>query len=138
MNPRDEDSERREHTREVSPWEWVAATFGLLLVLGSAGFLGWQEMHGDSAPPAIVLQLERTIAIEDSHLVEFAARNTGGSTVAALHVSGELLQGDSVVESSEAVLDFVPAAGSRAGGLFFENDPAGYELRLRPVGYDQP
>lgn len=53
-------------------------------------------------------------------------------------VHGALLRGDSVGETSEAVLDHVPGRSVRHGGLFFRNDPRAYRLELRAAGYQEP
>lgn len=138
MSGRRRSEERQNETKKVSPWEWVAAGLGLFLVLGAVLFLAVQAFRSGDVPPAIVLEAERTVAAGDAYLVEFSARNAGSSTVAGLHISGEMVSGDSVLEASQTVIDFVPAGGTRSAGLFFEHDPREHELRMRAVGFDLP
>ena len=42
------------------------------------------------------------------------------------------------IEKSEATLDYLPPHGERQGGLIFQADPAGHELRLEAEGYVDP
>ena len=51
---------------------------------------------------------------------------------------GELRKGEQVVEESIAMLSSGPDGGEQEGGLFFERDPEGYQLRLRATGYEKP
>ena len=53
-------------------------------------------------------------------------------------VTGQLLDGETVVEEREMTFDFVPPESSRRGGLFFSEDPDAWTLRLEPQGYQAP
>jgi uncharacterized protein (TIGR02588 family) len=48
------------------------------------------------------------------------------------------MDGGRVIESSAAVLDYVPGESVRRGGLFFSTDPRVHRLTLRAHGYQQP
>ena len=70
--------------------------------------------------------------------MQFRAFNQGGSAAAELTIEGELISPDGSAETSEAVLDYVPARSSREGGLWFSGDPRAGQLTLRATGYADP
>lgn len=127
------------HAPTTSPWEHVAAGIGALVVLGAAAFLLHQAVTQPQNPlPSIALEVDTVVSQAGGHLVTVIARNDGDATAARLVIEGALRSDSGVVERREVTIDFVPAGSRRAAGLFFANDPAGHQLRLRPVGYDTP
>ena len=131
--------------REITRLEWVVAALGALLVFGSMAYLAYQAFGRDESPPDVRLVVEevRELPRGGGYVVKFRAFNEGRSAAAELGIEGELSGGPDgggggVVETSEATLDHLPARSSRAGGLFFTQDPRGYELRLRAKGYHEP
>lgn len=123
---------------QVAAWEWVAAAVGLVLVLGTAGYLVWDAAGSERAGPEVALEAVAVAPAGDSYRVEFRARNRGGRTAAQVLLEGSLRQDGVTVETSRAVLDYLPARSEQTGGLFFSRDPAGYELVLRALGYQDP
>lgn len=121
-----------------SKWEFLAATLGLILVLGSIGFMVYEGIWGDSSPPSVRIQVESIDGIESGFLVKFRATNSGGSTAEALTVEGEVSDGKQTLEASTLTLDFLPSHSVRRGGLFFTRDPRQFQLKLRPLGYKEP
>jgi len=122
----------------TSPLEWAVAAFSLLLVLGVAGFLLHDAFRSPASPPRIILQVDSVVRAGRGYLVEFRAHNTGRTTAAGLEVEGEILADTESVETTQVTIDYVPAKGSTAAGLYFANDPRRHRLELRPKGYDRP
>ena len=82
---------------------------------------------------------ERVLELEDGYLVQFRAFNQGGSAAAELTIEGGARQVRTAsTETSEAVLDYVPARSGREGGLWFSGDPRAGRLTLRATGYAEP
>lgn len=121
-----------------SRWEWVAAAVSTALVLGVVGYLLYDAVARPQTPPAIEVAADTVLQAGGLWLVEFRATNDGHETAAAVKIEGELMRADSSVETSEAVLDYVPGRSVRHGGLFFRHDPRGYRLELRAHGYQEP
>ena len=121
-----------------SRWEWVAAAVSTALVLAVVGYLLYDAVARPRTPPSIRVAADTVLQSEGLWLVEFHATNGGHETAAGVKIEGELMQADSSVESSEAVLDYVPGRSVRRGGLFFRNDPRAYRLELRAHGYQEP
>jgi uncharacterized protein (TIGR02588 family) len=122
----------------TSRWEWVAAAVSTALVLAVVGYLLYDAVARPQTPPSIQVAADTVFQSGGLWLVEFRATNAGHETAAAVKVEGELMRADSSVESSEAVLDYVPGRSVRHGGLFFRQDPRAYRLELRAHGYQEP
>jgi uncharacterized protein (TIGR02588 family) len=137
-------SRQREEARQPPPgaatskWEWVSAGLGLLLVLGTVGYISYNAVTTEASPPVVTVEHTGTEPTSGGYVVKFRARNSGPSTASALAISGELIEGSTVVEKSEVVLDYLPSHGEQQGGLIFQTDPAGLELRLEAKGYLDP
>lgn len=140
---RREASEKRSRGQEgaasyTSKWEWVAAALGLLIVLGMLGYVGYHGLTATASVPVVTIEHAGTEAIPGGYVVRFRALNSSSSTASALRVAGELRDGGEVVESGQAVIDYLPGYSERQGGLFFRQEPNRYELRLYPLGYVDP
>jgi uncharacterized protein (TIGR02588 family) len=120
------------------PWEWAVALLGLVLVLGSIGFLAYQVVAGDDSPPDVLISADAILPVKSGYLVQIRAVNQGGSTAAELRIEGTLRSESGSVETSETVIDYVPAHSHRKGGLFFTQDPRQFSLQLRAKGYAEP
>jgi uncharacterized protein (TIGR02588 family) len=129
---------RREPKGRASPWEWVVAGVSTLVVLAMTGFMLHEALAEPATPPRITLRAGTVVRSGDAYLVEIWARNDGRSTAASLRVEGELAAGDRTVETSEVTIGYLPGGSRRKAALWFTHDPAGYRLRLRPTGHDQP
>ena len=118
--------------------EWFVAGLGLVLVVAAVGFLLYQALAVKGTPPDITLAIEATSEVQQGYLVTVTVHNGGGETVAGLTVEGELKDGEEVLESDTATLDYVPAHSTRRVGFFFQENPADFDLTLRASGYQSP
>ncbi|MDP2213449.1 hypothetical protein [Phenylobacterium sp.] len=89
-------------------------------------------------PPAVTLSVTSVTTTPGGYLVSFRAANAGGETAAGLQVSGELRQGETLIETSDMTIDYLPQRSERRGGLFFSANPADHQLSLRAHGYSEP
>lgn len=133
-------SERKknESRSRGSFWQWLAAALGIALTSACLGFLVWEGLGRENDPPDITLTATGAASQRGRWLVTIRAVNHGGSTAARLKVVGELRAEGRIIETSDTTFDYVPAHSEREAGLFFARDPAECELRLRPVGYEDP
>jgi uncharacterized protein (TIGR02588 family) len=118
--------------------ECIVAGFGVLLVGGAIGFLVFHSTTRGQTPPDIRVGAEQMLELDHGFVVQFRARNEGGSAAAQVTIEGELVGPDGTTERGEAVLDYLPPRSDRAGGLLFRSDPRRGELRLRATGYARP
>ena len=68
------------------PWEWAVALLGLVLLLGSIGFLAYQVVAGDDSPPDVLIRADAVLPVKTGYLVQIRALNQGGTTAAELRV----------------------------------------------------
>ena len=119
--------------------EWISAAIGLALTLSILGLIGREALRGDAAqPPAIEVVPVHIARTGSGFVVEVAAVNRSGGTAAEVEIEGVLKQGDSALETSSLVFDYVPGHAERRGGLYFREDPRRHRLELRPLGYQRP
>ena len=118
--------------------EWIVGGLGAVMVSGAIAFLVYHALTRDRTPPDVSVVAERVFVLRDRYLVQFRAFNQGGSAAAELTIEGELIGPDGGTETSEAVLDYVPARSGRGGGLWFSGDPRAGQLTLRANGYADP
>ncbi|CAO3435115.1 TIGR02588 family protein [Azospirillum endophyticum] len=128
-----------ERAPPTSPLEWVLAGVGALLIAAMIAYMVQYALseHG-SVPGEMEVTVVETRAGGLGHTVRFQIRNRTAATAATLMVRGELRSGDRVVEAVEAQFDYLPPYSERYGGLIFQHDPAGFELRIFPTGYSEP
>ena len=119
-------------------WMWGIAVLGLALVAASIGFMVYKAVAGDASHPDITVQVDSTLPTRNGYLVKFRAVNTGGSTVEGLTIEGTLRSGSETLETSDTVLEWIPAHSEREGGLFFTSDPRQHQLQVRAKGYENP
>jgi uncharacterized protein (TIGR02588 family) len=133
------DARHHAHPAEAtSPWEWAVAALGLVLIVGAVGYLAYFALTTRSEPPSVLVTAESVAPSGEGYLVTVKAANRGGSTAAALTIEGTLMRDGSIVESSEATIDYLPRSSERQAGLFFTRDPSQYRLDLHPKGYANP
>lgn len=124
---------------ETPALEWIASAIGLVLVLAVVAVIGREALSGEAGQvPAIEVAAVRVAPAGSGFVVGFDALNRSGGTAAAVEIEGVLKDGETIVETSEATIDYVPAHSRRAGGLFFREDPRRHALELRPLGYQTP
>ena len=131
---------QRSKTRARTPLlEWIASGIGLLLVLAVLAVIGREAFSGETGQlPAIEAAAVRVEPAGSGFVVAFEAVNRSGGTAAAVEIEGTLKAGETIVETSSATLDYVPAYSRRGGGLYFREDPRRHRIELRALGYQTP
>ncbi len=124
--------------RPIPASEGVVGALGALLVAATIGYLVWLALGRDEGPPDVRVTAGAVHAVENGFVVEFRARNAGGTAAGGLLIEGLLLGPEGVVETAEATIDYLPPRSEREGGLIFRRDPRGHELRLGARGYVDP
>lgn len=133
-----EDGQDRREAGANSRWEWVAAAFGLLLVLASIGYLAWLQFAGGHEKVDPVVRVTSVERQEGRHLVRLRVTNAGRGAAAALRVTGRLSRDGRVVEEKATEFQHLPGRSSREAGLFFREDPKQFELTLSADSYQKP
>lgn len=123
---------------QVSWWEQAVAGLGAIVVVAVLGYLVWQLASEGSGPPTLRLQAGASRPAGTGYLLGFEVANDGDTTATSLEIVGRLERAGALVEQSRALIDYLPPASSRAGGLFFAHDPTQLTLVLQPGGYADP
>jgi uncharacterized protein (TIGR02588 family) len=123
--------------------EWTVFTAGLLLLLATTGYLGYQALVYGHRPAALKVTLGEPWTPDPDDpsrvVVPVTVRNEGGHTAADVTVEISLVRGgDEPIERRELTFAFVPHMSSRAGALTFEHRPDRNELRAQVLGYLEP
>lgn len=122
----------------TSSWEWAFGILGLAALIGIIGYMSHFALSDRAEVPAVTVTKVSIHRNYNSHVVQFEAKNDSAATAASLKIEGELREGGRVVETAETEIDYLPPFSTREAGLFFQHDPADYDLRLTPKGYDAP
>ena len=134
-----QNDDSQEQKKQGTTWlEWLASGIGLILAVGSIGYVLWNGITGTDQPPDVQVQAQRIVDRQPGYTVQILAINLSERTAATVLVEGELKRDGRTIETSEATFDFIAARSERRGGLYFSNDPRQYELELRPKGYVRP
>lgn len=119
--------------------EWIAAGIGLILVLAVFAVIGHEALTGGAEePPAIEVVVGKVTPTGSGFVVAFEARNGSRGTASGVEIEGTLKSGETIVETSGAVIDYVPGRGAAAGGMFFKQDPRTHVLETRALGFQTP
>jgi uncharacterized protein (TIGR02588 family) len=122
----------------TSVLEWIVAGISCVALLAVLSYLVIDGLSGRNGIARIVVLPLEVAATEGGYVVEFAAANSAGQSIAAVEIEGELRSGDEVVEESSATLDYIPQKSRRKGALIFRRNPEAYDLRLFASGYSEP
>lgn len=134
-NDEEEDSPLEEAT---SIPEWIAAGLGGAIFIAMIGYLavvGFNEVEGE---PQVTVSTKPAVRQQTGYLVTFEATNSGRATATSLVIAGRLMDGEKEIEGREITIDYLPMQSSRAGGLFFRQDPARYRLEIEAQSYLDP
>lgn len=126
------------HRDTTSIWEWMAAAVGLILVVATISYLAYSALTREAKVPAVLVEFLGVERTPGGYVVRFRAHNRSNATAAGLQVKGDLTRDGTVMERSEATLDYLPPFSERLGGLIFQEDPRQGELRIMPGGYTEP
>lgn len=134
----EEDREEQKRRSGGTAVEWSVAALSAVMVLALVGFLLHDALTRSPTPPDLDVRSDSVVSVSAGYLLALTVSNRGGRTAASVQLHGELLAGDSVLESSDAVLDYVPVGAQRNAGLQFERDPEAHAVRVRVTGYEEP
>lgn len=122
----------------ASPWEWVVAAIGAVLVLGALGYLVYFAETTPRSLPLITLEQGSVTPSGDGYLVAVTVTNEGSTTAGTVAIEGTLRRGGVAVGTATTTLDYVPRFSARQVGLIFSSDPRDGTLELRALGYAEP
>jgi len=133
------DAKARERKSDTPLLEWIAAGIGLLLTVMVIGVVGREALTGDTEQlPEIAVAATRIAPSSPGYVLAFEASNETGGTAAAVEIEATLKDGDAIIETGKATLDYVPGYGKVKGGIYFAEDPRQHDLEIRALGFRLP
>ena len=123
---------------EKNRLEWIVFALGIVLVLGTVGFLVWDAALGEDSPPELTVTLGRPEPRGEGWAVPVTVRNHGGETAEGARVVVTLELPDGGKEEAEYDVAFVPRGSRREGWVHFLHPPGTGRLTGRVSGYEKP
>jgi uncharacterized protein (TIGR02588 family) len=111
-------------------FEWVAAAFGAVLLVGIMALLVVDAIDGD-APPRITATVISLEPSGDAWRLDFLAENHGDRNASEVTFVVEGL-------GTTVVIDNLPGRSRRRAGFFLGTDPGGRKLTVRATSYVEP
>ncbi len=118
--------------------EWIVFGLGLVLVLGTLGYLAWDALQGDDSPPDLSVTLGRPERRGEGWAVPVVVRNRGGETAEGAHVVVTLELPGGGEEEAEYDVAFVPRGSRREGWVHFLHPPGTGRLTGKVSVYEKP
>ncbi len=127
-----------QEAQAIPTLEWIIGGIGFFIIAGVLGFLLYKGINEDHPVPDVKLSVDSVLRIRNGYVVRVTVTNEGGLTAGGVIVEGELRNGAELVERSETAIELLPSRSKKRAGLFFSRDPNQFELKLRPLGYEEP
>ncbi len=113
--------------------EWIVAAIGGLLVIASFGFLVYRAVV-EREPPSFEFTIEKVERLRQQSAATVSIRNNGGQPVADLRV--QAIGGQE--QSTEVVVDYVPAKSSRRVTFVFDKSTVASEIKFLVDSFTKP
>lgn len=118
--------------------EWITGAVSGIIVLGVIVWIGKDGVMDHDTSPNLHGNVVKTEERSDGFQILFEIRNDSSATASQVKIRGEIRDRDSILESSETVLDYVPGHSKVGGGLIFRQNPEGKDLEVRATAFDEP
>lgn len=119
--------------------EWIIGGISTCLILAMLAFLTKWAIESKEIPPLLELNLKKVISWEKGHLVVVEVNNKGTKTAKGFMFEGTLTDAEGKkIETSSAVIQFVPAKARREAGLIFKAYSKDYKLEFNAKGFENP
>lgn len=116
--------------------EWSLGLLSMLAILGIVAVLVYEGFHHSEQPPSLTVLVEEEKQSPQGRHIRFSVSNDGERAASAV-VVGAIERNDNgeVVEKQSVTIDHVPAASSKSGGFYVEEQN---DVELSVEGYVDP
>jgi uncharacterized protein (TIGR02588 family) len=124
-----------------SPAERVTLILSFLVVAVLIGVALIEEARIEGSEPAgliVTFATDRTFARDGNYYVPYTVTNRGVQAIDAAQVRFEMLSGDTVVQSEDLAIQFLPLDGVQSGLFVTQNDPATHTFRAHAITLQFP
>ena len=118
--------------------EWTVFGISAAILVALAAFLVIEALRESADEPDIGITTGTVTARGDHFVVPVIVTNRGDQTAEGLRVEIALMKDGQDVEVVEVTFAFVPRASHREAWALFRNDPHGFTLQARAIGFEKP
>jgi uncharacterized protein (TIGR02588 family) len=118
--------------------EWTVFGVSAAILVAVAALLIIDAARGSRDEPDIEVTTGDVTARGDHFAVPVIITNRGDQTAEGLRVEIALMKDGQDVEVAEVTVAFVPRASHREAWALFRNDPRGFTLEARAIGFEKP
>ncbi|HJR62986.1 MAG TPA: hypothetical protein VJ803_04745 [Gemmatimonadaceae bacterium] len=119
--------------------EWSVFGIGLLVVIGTLGFLVADSVANEASPPALLVSTGAARPTEAGFLLPVTVRNAGGITAENVLIEVVVRVDGRPAERAELRMGFVPRRAMREGWVVLATDPRSpARIAARAVAYEVP
>ena len=121
--------------------EWATFVVSLLILAAFVSAALYEHFQLEEQSGAILqVEVHRNQAERrgDRFYLPFNATNTGADPASDVALHFEVLDGEEVIEESDAVIPFLPSDAEETGEVVLMSDPAQYEVTAQVGNYLSP
>jgi uncharacterized protein (TIGR02588 family) len=121
--------------------ERVTLVLSFLIVAVLIGVALIEEARIEGSEPAglgVTFDVDRTFVRDGNYYVPYTVVNRGAQAIDAAQIRFEVLSGDTVVQSNDLAIQFLPLEGIQTGLFVTQHDPATHTFRASPVTLEFP
>jgi uncharacterized protein (TIGR02588 family) len=124
--------------RDKNWLEWVVFAVSLVIVVGTTGYLAYDGVTAEDAPPTIAIQFGEPLQQVEQFTVPVTVISKGGGTAERVRIEAVLERRGTENEHASFEIALLPRGGTREGSVVFRSDPRAGELKARVLGYERP
>lgn len=121
--------------------EWVTLALSLLVVgtLVTVAVMEQGRLEQEEGPGmTVIFDTDHAVRRGESYSIPYAIQNTGSDAIVSAEIRFDVLEGETVIDSEEIRVAFLPLQGTQKGIFVTSHDPARYTLRDRIVSLQIP
>jgi uncharacterized protein (TIGR02588 family) len=125
-------TERAARRKSIAEWVTLSLSVlvvGALIIVALVEESRRQEVDGTALQ--VTFDTDRAALHGDSFYIPYTVINTGSEAISSAEIWIEVYDGESVVESAEINVQFLPLQGKQDGEFVTTQDPASHSLRSR-------
>ena len=132
-NPQDHPS----HISNRKLAEWVSLIISALLILGVASVLIYNALkpNAEVVNVTVVAEMEKVQRTGERFVLPVRVENRGDRTVRELTVEVSFQPKDAEPQTAEMTIDYLAESAHSVVYFYFEEDPKGLQIDVRPTSY---
>jgi uncharacterized protein (TIGR02588 family) len=129
---------RRRTGQQIPPLEWVAGALGLLIVVGTLAFIGFEAYRGERGSPDLHAEVDTVSRGSGGYEVGVIVSNRGRTAASGVIVEGMSNDERGRDARVEVRIDYVPGLSEERATLVFPFQPDRASVQVRVVAFTMP